>query len=359
MKKKGAVNANRVFLLSILGAQFLTLIPVLLGVQDIMMLQFLTEVFLVLPAAVYLILQKKSLKESIGVSAITIKQLLLLIPAALCVDKIAELFNLLSQLFTENEVSVYMADLITKYPFFVAFFVISMEPAICEEVVYRGVVYQGYRRGKILVAALVSAFLFGIMHMNLNQFVYAFMIGILFALINEAVGSIIPSMLIHMYINGKSVVLIYVLIQFINGLRGRFEAAELAGDTKTMDLIKELSQGIPFQSENWMEEYMMESDVSVTSLLPRTFFWSVVAAVALFFIIRTLAKDAGRLQHMKSIFRIGKMEDTAPNQTEIVALEDGSGTAEKPEKKDSAFYFVTPCLVIGVLLCFVMMFLNF
>lgn len=355
MVKKGAVDANRVFLLSILGAQFLPFIPVLLGMTDIMALQFIVEVFLVLPAAIYLFMQKKSLKESIGLSRIKGKQLLLLIPTALCVDKIAELFNLLSQLFVKNEVSVYMTDLIIKYPFLVAFFVISVEPALCEEIVYRGVVYQGYRRGKILIAAFVSAFLFGMMHMNLNQFMYAFVIGILFALINEAVGSILPSMLIHMYINGKSVVLIYALIRFIKELRSRFEAAQLAGDTKMMELITELSQGVPFQSDNWMEEYMNSSDVSVASMLPGTFFWSIVAGIALFFLIRLLAKDAGRLQHMRAIFHSGKerYDSEYGEKTVLAAVEEQKST------KSSLFYFVTPCLIVGLGVCVVMMFLDF
>ena len=355
MKKRGAVFANRVFLLSILCAQFLIYGFVILGVSDIMALQFITEVLLVLPGVVFLLMQRKSIRESIGVRKISVKQLLLLIPIAICIDKIAELFNLLSQLFTQNEVGGYMADLVVKYPFLIAFFVIAVEPAVCEELVYRGVVYQGYRRGRILTAALVSALLFGLMHMNLNQFVYAFVIGVLFALVNEAVGSIVPSVLIHVYINGRSVVLLYVVINFLKELHNKYIAAELAGDTKTMELLKELSEGLPIQSENWLEEYLNSGTGEVVTMLPYTIVTSVIAVIVLFFLIRALARISGREEHLKAIFR---QKQTAPAASETVSGDENPvAGGVQAEEQVSGFYFVTPSLVIGVLICVVMMFL--
>lgn len=387
MKRRQAVMANRVFLLSVLCAELFTIaIALCLRATDsvnefsVFLLQFLSELFLVLPAAVYLILQKKSLKESVGLCKISGKQFLLLIPVAVCVDKIAEFFNLFSQLFTTNEIGGYVMKMVVDYPLFFVFFVIAVEPAICEELVYRGVVYQGYRRGRILVAAVVSAFLFGMMHMNLNQFIYAFAIGFIFAIVNEALGSILPSMLIHVYINGKSIVLVYAVVRYVNEIRKRYLAAELAGDLSLMENLKELAPGIPIESADWLGEYLNQS-ADVKALLPEAAFWMVISIIALFFLIRLLARSAGRERHLRDIFTFGGRKQALGREsvlengimtgdagdTVTFLYEDGaervSGQGETArltqagtldghlEKKESPLYFITPSLIFGLLVC--------
>lgn len=394
MKRRQAVMANRVFLLSVLCMELFTVAIALRlratgSVNEFwrFMLQFLSELFLVLPAAVYLILQKKSLKESVGLCKISWKQFLLLIPVAVCVDKIAEFFNLFSQLFTTNEIGGYVMEMVVEYPLFLVFFVIAVEPAICEELVYRGVVYQGYRRGRILVAAVVSAFLFGIMHMNLNQFVYAFAIGFIFAIVNEALGSILPSMLIHVYINGKSIVLVYAVIRYVNEIRRRYLAAELAGDLSLMENLKEKAPGIPIESADWLGEYLDQS-ADVKALLPEAAFWMVVSIVALFFLIRLLARSAGRERHLMEIFTFGGRKQALGRESVLengIMTGDAEGTATflgedgtervsgqgetarltqadaldgSSEKKESPLYFITPSLIVGLLVCIGIMILQ-
>ena len=53
--------------------------------------------------------------------------------------------------------------------------------------------------------------MFGLMHMNLNQFVYAFVIGIAFGVLCEVTGSILPGFFAHLLINGSSTVSMYFL----------------------------------------------------------------------------------------------------------------------------------------------------
>lgn len=60
---------------------------------------------------------------------------------------------------------------------------------VIEELLYRGVVYQRLREWLgIVPAVLLSAVLFGAMHMNIVQFVYAGLIGLLLAYVNEVFG---------------------------------------------------------------------------------------------------------------------------------------------------------------------------
>ena len=53
-------------------------------------------------------------------------------------------------------------------------------------------------------AALMSGLIFGLMHLNFNQFSYGFVLGVIFAAVVEASGSIYASMAIHFLINFQS-----------------------------------------------------------------------------------------------------------------------------------------------------------
>lgn len=85
---------------------------------------------------------------------------------------------------------------------------VAVMPALIEELIYRGVIYRGFRRFvKPVWAALLSALIFGIMHMNVVQFVYAFLLGLLFAWVYEAYQSILAPMLMHLAANAFSVLI--------------------------------------------------------------------------------------------------------------------------------------------------------
>ena len=73
---------------------------------------------------------------------------------------------------------------------------------VAEELLYRGVVYR--RLGSWMphaLAVFLSALIFGAMHANLVQFVYAFCFGLALALYCDATGHPIGAMLAHMTAN--------------------------------------------------------------------------------------------------------------------------------------------------------------
>lgn len=303
-KQKYIWDANWIFLLCILSSQWLTAMVARLGVRDSMVLQILIEVFLLLPGAVYLFLSKRPLKQSLGINSLTGKQWLMLIPLAICMVNITEFVNLCSQLFVKNSVSAHMMDYTMKYPFPVMFFTVAIVPALCEETMFRGVIYQGYRRSNILIAILLSSFLFGIMHMNLNQFSYAFVLGILFCLFNEATGSFLPSVIMHLFINGRSIVMLYGVIELLKIVRREYVAAELAGNTKMTELLEKFTEGIPIESEDWLEQYMSSAEsVDISQLILASVPMLVVSVIGVVLILRYYLRSTGRMEHFKSIFR--------------------------------------------------------
>lgn len=77
---------------------------------------------------------------------------------------------------------------------------------VAEELVYRGFVYQRLRENSSETAAAVgSALLFGVMHFNIVQGVYAFVLGILLAHIVYKTGSLLTAAAAHMAANLVSV----------------------------------------------------------------------------------------------------------------------------------------------------------
>ncbi len=75
-----------------------------------------------------------------------------------------------------------------------------------EELLHRGVVYGRLRRMMGFVPSLVvSALIFAILHFNIVQFIYAFLLGLVFALFVEKSGRLYPAVLAHIVANGLAV----------------------------------------------------------------------------------------------------------------------------------------------------------
>lgn len=82
----------------------------------------------------------------------------------------------------------------------------SVITPIVEETLYRGLVYQRLKRNQgVLPSILISAVIFGIIHFNLVQFVYAGLIGLFLALVMETEGKLYVPVLAHAVANAISV----------------------------------------------------------------------------------------------------------------------------------------------------------
>ncbi len=82
-------------------------------------------------------------------------------------------------------------------------------PGICEEVAHRGLLLNGLSPLGGKKAIIISAFLFGLLHLNIEQFFYATLIGLLIGFIALRCESIYPAMIIHFMNNAISVIMGY------------------------------------------------------------------------------------------------------------------------------------------------------
>ena len=72
---------------------------------------------------------------------------------------------------------------------------------ITEEIFYRGMVMKVFSKANQRFAVFMSAFFFGLGHGNITQFILAFLAGLFFAHIDMKHNSILPSIIVHIFIN--------------------------------------------------------------------------------------------------------------------------------------------------------------
>ncbi len=89
---------------------------------------------------------------------------------------------------------------------------IAVLPALLEEFAFRGVVMQPLRKFGDSFAIIMSAAVFSLMHGNIIQIPFAFIVGIAIGYFVIATGSIWTGIIIHFLNNAYSVVLSYLVV---------------------------------------------------------------------------------------------------------------------------------------------------
>lgn len=93
------------------------------------------------------------------------------------------------------------ATVTSNLPVWLAFLIsiisTSLLPGFGEEVVHRGMTIGGVKQNGVKRAVLLSALLFGLAHLNIAQFGYAFVVGLILGTVTLTTRSIFPAMIIH------------------------------------------------------------------------------------------------------------------------------------------------------------------
>jgi CAAX protease family protein len=165
----------------------------------------LSQLLILAPAAIYLMITKTNPFKLIRFKIIDIATIFMVILLTLLIMPLITFINATTMLFSQNVVMTLTQEM-SGNPFIINLILMAVIPAISEEFVFRGVLFHTYRKSSVLYGIVISGIVFGLMHLNFNQFSYAFVLGILFALIIEATGSIYSVMIAHFVINGSSVV---------------------------------------------------------------------------------------------------------------------------------------------------------
>ena len=161
----------------------------------------LIEVLIMLPAIVYILAGKENLFDSLGFHKIKISTVLWTVLLTFFSLPLLYCANVLSQLFVPNALAQASGEL-TSGSTLASYFIMAIAAPVCEEIAMRGFQFNRFKKiTSLLAAAAISAVMFGILHLNINQMCYAIVLGFVFDYANYASGSIWTSIIMHFIIN--------------------------------------------------------------------------------------------------------------------------------------------------------------
>lgn len=117
--------------------------------------------------------------------------------------------TVLSDMFGEPSDASNIADAENAVQLIFGIAVTCLLPAICEEAFFRGYVMRGYERISPVFAVIISSIAFSLMHGNLQQTFYAFVLGLVLGTVTMASDSLLAGSVMHFTLNLLSTLITY------------------------------------------------------------------------------------------------------------------------------------------------------
>ena len=134
----------------------------------------------------------------------------------LCLGNITDLF--LQILYALGYKSVLPGLEINNFGIYIGYvLVFCLTPAVCEELLFRGVVLSGFKQYGAKIAIICSAVIFTFMHGNAEQTVHQFLIGAIVGFIFYETGNLWLGVIVHFFNNFISVTASFLLSIMGNG----------------------------------------------------------------------------------------------------------------------------------------------
>ena len=269
----------------------------------------LSQLTIILPFVIYCIVKKENTFRMIRMKKIKFSTALLSVGIAIFSYPVVVLLNMVSMIFVENAMINVMPDVL-QMGLIPGLILMALLPALVEETIFRGMIYNTYSKRRPIIGILLSALLFGLMHMNFNQLPYALYLGIIMALVMEACDSIIAPMIVHFTMNATSSTLAFLTKDSLE------EAAGASSDLKSilMESFQESSaqMGGTMSAEQLEEMFpaLMAGVIAVYAVL------ALIALAIVITLIYAVFRSNNRLP--KQVFKVDH-SDTA-----YVMKKDGS-----------------------------------
>ena len=163
-------------------------------------------VALLLPLVVWVVVRKESFFANMPNWALGAKNIAIIVALSFLLQPAMMVISGISSLFFTNYVSEVMYSFMA-YPLWLIILAMAVTPAVCEELVFRGYIQSQHSNRTIKQAALLNGLFFGIIHFNMQQFAYAFVMGIIFAYMVYYTRSIWAGILPHFIVNATQGIL--------------------------------------------------------------------------------------------------------------------------------------------------------
>lgn len=155
-------------------------------------------IFLMVPY--YVKLRKK---YNLVSSKVEIRSLMYMIPLSMGLSlSLNIILGLIFPDIKSNDVSVALLEITDNISIYLSIFIVGIITPITEEILFRGLIYDGIKiiTNKYIAIIMVSL-IFAITHGNIEQGIYAFIVGVFFGYILEKYHSIYYTIVMHCVMN--------------------------------------------------------------------------------------------------------------------------------------------------------------
>ena len=326
-------------ILNIAAGVFIGIAPELgIALPDWIM-YIISEAIAFIIVLIYMLIMKINIRRDMQYKSIGGKDIFMSLLTGVLILPMVLFLNAFTMLFSDNYIQESAQGLL-EYPYIAQLILIAVIPPLVEEFIFRGLFFGTYRKCGVLRAALMSGLVFGMFHLNINQFAYALVSGVIFAYMVEATGSIWSSVIGHFVVNSYSITINQIL-----KLSGLYSAVN--------DTASGTQEGL--------------ASITMASRLASIFMMFIIGAVFMLlavFCIRNMAKMNGRLEVIRESFRIGHKKSSYNNASsdkvavngQVLADKDISGNGEVSTVASSnSNHVLTAPAVASVAACLVYM----
>lgn len=173
---------------------------------------FITEyIIILLPVILLATFKKYDFKEVFRLNKITFKEIRLTIFIVIASYPIGIFLNyimiiVISKFGEPLQSPLPVPEDIIEFAKF--FFLFAISPGICEEFMFRGLIQPAYERIGTKRAILITGLLFGVFHLNIQNFIGPTVLGILFGYMVYKTNSLYTGIIAHITNNGIALILL-------------------------------------------------------------------------------------------------------------------------------------------------------
>ncbi len=217
LKSPTVLEANLIYL--VLGILLLTF-GQFVQTREVYTGLLITEfIIILLPNLAYLKLKGYSLKKVLRLNKITLEQgiysifiMIFAYPVAVVLNAI--MISILSRFTALLPTGIPLPSNIREFS--IGILIMALAPGICEEVMFRGTMLDSYEKLGHKKSILITAFLFGIFHFNIFNFIGPAFLGIIFGVLVYKTNSIYTSIIGHTVNNSIALTIGYFVNKYSN-----------------------------------------------------------------------------------------------------------------------------------------------
>lgn len=206
--------------------------------------QFLLEALFAVAAITVAVVKNVDIKKAAGLNKKINGKIVGLgfLISLVCIIGFGNLTNVFLELLNLCGYSSILSDLTinTFWQYLVYVLVSCLVPAVCEELLFRGVILSGMKQYGAKIAIVISSLIFMLMHGNAEQTVHQFIVGLVVGYLFFATGNLWLGVIVHFFNNFISVTQLYILTVIQNNsnvLDSAVEATETASSNPWLSLL--------------------------------------------------------------------------------------------------------------------------